>query len=174
MDYKKILEKIVGRKKQTIKVIVRDPYNDARYRLSFDIEIESAVLTQVMTITFKISNREINGEIDDQEFEYWFNKPNFQEEFKDDTYDFFKLSGLGVEYDDFEFFGSKVFLTLEDANNALEGIREFYNNVSEPKLIKLTLITISGDRNIDLTWHILLSDSSMFMTSSRLISPKRT
>lgn len=43
-----------------------------------------------------------------------------------------------VEYDDFEFFGSKVFLTLEDANNALEGIREFYNNVSEPKLIKLT------------------------------------
>jgi hypothetical protein len=102
MDYKKILEKIVGRKKQTIKVTVRDPYNDARYRLSFDIEIESAVLTQVMTITFKISNREINGEIDDQEFEYWFNKPNFQEEFKDDTYDFFKLSGLGVEYDDFE------------------------------------------------------------------------
>lgn len=43
-----------------------------------------------------------------------------------------------VEYDDFEFFGSKVFLTLEDANNALEGIREIYNNVSEPKLIKLT------------------------------------
>jgi hypothetical protein len=43
-----------------------------------------------------------------------------------------------VEYDDFEFFVSKVFLTLEDANNALEGIREVYNNVSEPKLIKLT------------------------------------
>ena len=97
-DFKKILDKISGRQKHTINVTVRAPYDDKRYRLSFDVEIQSAIFTSVMTITFIISNRTVNGEIDDQEFEYWFNKSNFQEEFKDDTYDFFKLYALGVEY----------------------------------------------------------------------------
>jgi len=101
-DLKKILDRISGRQNHTISVTVIEPYDDTKHKLSFDVEIQSAIFTSVMTVTFVISNGRVNGEIDDLEFEYWFNKPNFQEEFKVDTYDFFKLSALGVDYDDFE------------------------------------------------------------------------
>jgi hypothetical protein len=101
-NLKDILNKITGKKVHSVKVTIISPWDSSRNRLSFDLEIESAYLTEIVTINFFISNRLVNDEVDEEEFEWLFSKEKFQEELKEDTYDAFKISMFGVGIRDFE------------------------------------------------------------------------
>jgi len=46
-----------------------------------------------------ISNRTINDEVDEDEFEYQFQKETLQEELKETIYDKFKMYLLSVKYE---------------------------------------------------------------------------
>lgn len=102
-NFKKYLDKVSGKEVHNVKVTVRSPYDSKRTRLSFDLEVESAFLSgDFFTISFNVSNRLVNDENDEAEFEYLFKKPTFQEELGEDTYDFYKLQILGVNLADVE------------------------------------------------------------------------
>lgn len=101
-NFKKYLDKISGKEIHNLTVTIISPYNHERTRLSFDLEIESAYLTEIFKITFYVSNRLVNGEPDEDEFDFLFKKSQFQEEFKMDTYDNFFIIGFGIELEDFE------------------------------------------------------------------------
>lgn len=102
-NLKKILDNIAGTNKHRIRVKIRDVWSDTFTVIRFVAEIESAYLTQVLTVKMNISDRTINDETDDSEFEYQFNKKSFQEEFSYDTYENFNLSLLGIEENDLVF-----------------------------------------------------------------------
>lgn len=101
-NFKSILDKISGKEVQSVSVTIITPYNLIKTKLSFNLKIESAHLTEVLTIKFNIFNRKVNDEFDDPEFEYLFNKNSFQEEFEQDTYDNYNLSMFGIDIDDLE------------------------------------------------------------------------
>ena len=100
-NLKKYLKELSGKEVHSVKVTVVSPWVNERIRLSFDVEIKSAYLTNILELTFYISNRLVNGEVDDAEFEYQFLKAKFQEEFKEDTYDNFNMMVFGIEPKDF-------------------------------------------------------------------------
>ena len=100
-NLKKYLDEGTGKEVHIIKVTVISPWDNTRTRLSFDIEIKSAYLTNIFELTLYVSNRLVNGEVDDGEFEFQFEKPKFQEEFKEDTYENFYITAFGVEPEDF-------------------------------------------------------------------------
>lgn len=101
-NFKKYLDEKSKKTVHNISVTIREPWTDKRTRLSFDLEVETAYLTEIFKITFYISNRLVNGEPDEDEFEFLFNKRQFQEEFKEDTYENFFIRGFGIELEDFE------------------------------------------------------------------------
>ena len=101
-NFKKYLDKISGKEVHKVSVTVVSPWTNTRTRLSFDIEIESTYLTNIFELTLYVSNRLVNGEVDDEEFEYQFNKTKFQEEFNYDTYETFKIMIFGIDPEDFE------------------------------------------------------------------------
>ena len=96
-DLKKYLDEGTGKEVHNVKVTVISPWDNKRTRLSFDIEIKSAYLTNIFELTLYVSNRLINGEVDDGEFEFQFEKPKFQE----DTYENFYIIAFGIEPEDF-------------------------------------------------------------------------
>lgn len=101
-NFKKYLDEKMKRSLHEIKVTIIEPWTHKKSRLSFNLEIESAYLTEIFVITFYISNRLVNGEQDEHEFEYLFGKKQFQEEFKEDTYENFFIVGFGIEPEDFK------------------------------------------------------------------------
>jgi hypothetical protein len=101
-NLKKYLDEISGKEIQSVSVTIRSPYDYTRTRLSFNLKIESAYLTEILTIKFNIFNRKVNDESDDAEFEYLFNKNSFQEEFQRDTYENYNLVIFGVELENLE------------------------------------------------------------------------
>ena len=100
-NLKKYLDEGTGKEIHSIKVTVISPWDNRRTRLSFDIEIKSAILTNAFEIVFYISNRLVNGEVDEEEFDYQFNRAKFQEELKEDTYENFNIVAFGVPLEDF-------------------------------------------------------------------------
>lgn len=100
-NLKKYLDEGTGKEVHRITVTVISPWDNKRTRLSFDIEIKSAELTRIFELVLYISNRRVNGEVDEDEFDYQFNKNKFQEEFKEDTYENFNIVAFGIEPDDF-------------------------------------------------------------------------
>lgn len=104
-NFKKYLDKVSGKEVHNIKVTVRSPWDSKRTRLSFNLEVESAFLeNNFLMINFIISNRLVNDQDDEAEFEYLFNKPTFQEELRDDTYYFYKLNALGISPEEVHMF----------------------------------------------------------------------
>jgi hypothetical protein len=101
-DIKKILDTISGKEVQSVSVTLISPWDSSRNKMSFNLKIESATLNEVLILKFLIFNRKINNESDNGEFDYLFNKKQFQEEFKQDTYDNFKLEVFGIEPEDLE------------------------------------------------------------------------
>ena len=101
-NIKKLLDRITGKEIQSVSVTIVSPWDSKRTRLSFNIEVKSAYLSDILELTLNISNRLVNGEVDDGEFEYLFEKSKFQEEFKEDTYDNYKLEFFGVEISSLE------------------------------------------------------------------------
>ena len=100
-DIKKLLDRITGKEIQSVSVTVISPWDSTRTRLSFNVEVKSAYLSDILKLSLSISNRLVNGEVDDTEFEYQFEKSKFQEEFKEDTYDNFNMMVFGIEPKDF-------------------------------------------------------------------------
>lgn len=101
-NIKKLLDRITGKEIQHVSVTVISPWDSKRTRLSFNVEVKSAYLSDILELSLYISNRLVNGEVDDEEFEYLFEKSKFQEEFKEDTYDNYKLEFFGVEISSLE------------------------------------------------------------------------
>lgn len=101
-DLKKFFDRLTGKKINRISVTAVEPWTNKRTRLSFSLEIESAYLTNVLTLRFKVYDPLVDGEVDQDEFNFLFNKPIFQEQFKEDTYKHYKIKGFGIEPEDFE------------------------------------------------------------------------
>jgi hypothetical protein len=101
-NLKKYLDEISGKEIHSVSVFIRLPYDSRKTKLSFNLEIESAYLSEVLTIKFNIFNRKVNDESDDPTFEYLFSKNSFQEEFERDTYDNFDLVIFGINLEDLE------------------------------------------------------------------------
>jgi len=106
-DVKKLLDKISGKEVNHLRVSEREPWGDYRYSLEFDLEINRANLGEIegwnyVTIFLMISNRTINDEVNDEEFEWQFQKPLFQESLKEKIYEKYKIELLGVEFDNLE------------------------------------------------------------------------
>jgi len=101
-NLKKYLDDISGKEIHNVSVFIRLPYDSRKTKLSFNLKIESAKLTEVMTIKFNVFNKKVNDEPDNPTFEYLFSKNSFQEEFKRDTYENYNLSIFGVEIEDLE------------------------------------------------------------------------
>lgn len=100
-NLKKYLDSLSGKEVHSVKVTVVSPWDSTRTRLSFTLEIKSAYLSEVFKIKFYIYDRLVDGEPDDDEFEYLFSNNSFQESFKDDTYDNFNLMIFGIQPKDF-------------------------------------------------------------------------
>ena len=100
-NVKKYLDDLSGKKVHSITVTVVSPWDNHRKRLSFDVEIGSAYLTNILKLTFYVSNRLVNGEVDEEEFEYQFGKTKFQEELKEDSYHNFNVMVFGIKPEDF-------------------------------------------------------------------------
>lgn len=101
-NFKRYLDKKSGKESYNISVTIVSPWDSTRTRLSFTLEIKSAFLSEIFEIKFYIYNRLVNGENDEEEFEYLFNRKAFQESFKEDTYDNFHIQIFGVSLEDFE------------------------------------------------------------------------
>ena len=101
-NIKKLLDKITGKEIQHVSVTVMSPWDSKRTRLSFNVEVKSAYLSDILELSLYISNRLVNDEVDEEEFEWLFGKAKFQEEFKEDTYDNYKLEVFGVEISSLE------------------------------------------------------------------------
>ena len=102
MNVKKHITKLSGVSKSNIRVMAKSPWSNDYMILRFTAELESASLTEVLSMTLNISNRTINDEHDDSEFEYEFEKELFQEELKEILYDKYKLKMLSIDLEDFE------------------------------------------------------------------------
>jgi len=101
-NIKGYLDDISGKEIHSVSVLIRLPYDSRKTKLSFNLEIESAYLSEVLTIKFSVFNRKVNDESDDSAFEYLFSKNSFQEEFKQDTYDNYNLMVFGISLEDLE------------------------------------------------------------------------
>ena len=96
-NLKNFLDKKTGKDTYNISVTIYSGFDKTRTRLSFTLVIQTAYLNDVFNIIFYISNRRVNGEIDEEEFDYLFNKPSFQRELRNDTYDIFNLQFFGID-----------------------------------------------------------------------------
>lgn len=96
-NLKNFLDKKTGREVYNISVTIHSGFDETRTRLSFTLKIQTAHLNDVFNITFYISNRRVNGETDETEFDYLFNKQSFQRELRNDTYDMFNLQFFGID-----------------------------------------------------------------------------
>jgi hypothetical protein len=106
-DIKKLLDKISGKKVNHLRVTSTEAWSNYRYSLEFDIEIDSANLGEFegqnyIVIHLMVSNRTINDEVNEEEFEWQFQKPMFQSEFKEALYEKYKIEALGVDLDSLE------------------------------------------------------------------------
>jgi len=106
-DIKKLLDKTSGKDINHLRVSGTEPWGGYRFSLEFDIEINRANLGEIeglsyITIYLMITNRTINDEVDEEEFEWQFQKPLFQESLKEKIYEKYKIEMFGVEFDNLE------------------------------------------------------------------------
>jgi len=106
MDAKKKLDKLSGSQSNSFRIIYRSPYDATRFILEFTLEIDEATYKkyqdgdEVLYIKFNVKNRKIGGIKDDDEFEFYFNKPVFSENLTESIYDIYKISFFGVNESD--------------------------------------------------------------------------
>ena len=101
-NFKNFLDKKLGKSIHKIQVTVVSPYDSSKRRLSFDLEIKSAHLTDDgFELNLYISNKLLDGFEDDHEFNYLFSRGKFQEAIKEDTYDFFNIKIFGIDLKNF-------------------------------------------------------------------------
>lgn len=103
-DIKKLLDKITGKEVNHIRVTGTSPWDNSRSILRFNLEINRANFDEIsgenyITMFLMIYNRTINDEVDEDEFEYQFQKETLQEELKEMIYDKFKIDLLAVKFD---------------------------------------------------------------------------
>jgi len=106
-DIKKILDRITGKEINHIRVSEREPWGGYRYSLEFDVEINKANLGEYeghnyIVMYLMVKNRTINDEVDEEEFEWQFQKPLFQESLKEKIYEKYKIVSFGIDIDNFE------------------------------------------------------------------------
>jgi len=106
-DIKKLLDKISGKEVNHVKVTGTEPWGGDKYRLGFDVEIDRANLGEFeghnyILMYLMVKNRTINGEVDEEEFEWQFQKPLFQESLKERIHEKYKIEMFGVDFDFFE------------------------------------------------------------------------
>ena len=106
-DIKKLLDKISGKEVNHLRVSGTEPWGGYRFSLEFDTEINRANLGEIeglsyIVIYLMIRNRMINDEVDEEEFEWQFQKPLFQESLKETIYEKYKIEMFGVEFDNLE------------------------------------------------------------------------
>jgi len=105
-DIKKLLDRISGKEVNHIRITGTSPWDKSRSILRFNIEIIRANFYDdeidghnYIVMYLMISNRTINDEVDEDEFEYQFQKETLQEELKETIYDKFKMDLLSVKYE---------------------------------------------------------------------------
>lgn len=101
-DIKKLLDKITGKEVNHINVVSISPWDKTRTRIKFDIEISKANFGVIdghnyITMFLMISNRTVDDEVNEDEFEYQFDKLSFLENLKETIYDKYKIELLSVE-----------------------------------------------------------------------------
>lgn len=101
-DVKKLLDKISGKEVNHIRITGTSPWDKSRSILRFSIEINRANFGEIsghnyITMFLMVSNRIINDEVDEDEFEYQFEKQTLQEELKEMVYEKYKIEMFGVE-----------------------------------------------------------------------------
>ena len=103
-DIKKLLNRIVGKEVNHIRVTGTSPWDKSRSILRFNMEINRASFGEIngdnyITMFLMVYNRTINDEVDEDEFEYQFQKETLQEELKEMIYDKFKINLLSVKFE---------------------------------------------------------------------------
>jgi len=106
-DVKKLLDRITGKEINHIRVTGTSPWDKSRFILRFNIEISKANFGEFegrdyIVMYLMVSNRTINDEVDEDEFEYQFEKQTLQEELKEMIYEKYKIELLGVDFDNFQ------------------------------------------------------------------------
>lgn len=113
-DVKRILYKVVGNEPSPIQITIRLPWDNRRIVLNFDLEIMSAKYDDFfnnkknqsdyfLTLDMKVTNKIIDGSVDDEEFEFRFQNLTMIENLKEKVYDKYKIHEIfGVDEDNFE------------------------------------------------------------------------
>lgn len=103
-DIKKLLNRITGKEVNHLRITSNNPWLDRKFRLMFDVEINRANFGEInghnyIVMYLMVSNRTINDEVDDNEFDYQFQKQPLQEDLKEIIYDKFKIDLFSVEFE---------------------------------------------------------------------------
>jgi len=106
-DIKKLLDKISGKEVSHLRVTATEAWSNYRFSLEFDVEIKRATLgefegSEYVIMFLIISNRMINDEFNEEEFEWQFQKPMFQANFKETLYEKYRIEMFGVDLDSLE------------------------------------------------------------------------
>jgi hypothetical protein len=106
-DIKKLLDRISGKEVNHIRITGTSPWDKSRSILRFNIEISKAIFGEFegrdyIVMYLMVSNRTTNDEVDEDEFEYQFEKQTLQEELKEMIYEKYKIELFGVDFDNFE------------------------------------------------------------------------
>jgi predicted transcriptional regulator len=106
-DIKKLLDRITGKEVNHIRVTATSPWDKSRVILRFNIEINKANLDEFeghdyIVMYLMISNRTTNDEVDENEFEYQFEKQTLQEELKEMIYEKYKIELFGIDIDNLD------------------------------------------------------------------------
>jgi hypothetical protein len=106
-DIKKLLDKISGKEVNHLRISEREPWGGYRFSLEFDLEINKANLDEFegkdyIVMYLMVRNRTINDEVDEEEFEWQFQKSLFQESLKEKIYEKYKIEMFGVDLDSLE------------------------------------------------------------------------